>query len=52
MKPGGVLTWGIPEFVLPKEKVVKHEIENVKKFGVKIETNVIVGKTVTVDELT
>lgn len=48
---GGVLTWGIPEFVLPKEKVVKPEIENVKKLGVKIETNVVVGKTVTVDEL-
>lgn len=50
-EPGGVLTWGIPEFVLPKETVVKHEIENVKKLGVKIETNVYVGRTVTLDEL-
>lgn len=50
-EPGGVLTWGIPEFVLPKETVVKHEIENVKKLGVKIETNVYVGRTVTIDEL-
>lgn len=50
-EPGGVLTWGIPEFVLPKETVVKAEIENVKKLGVKIETNVYVGKTVTIDEL-
>lgn len=48
---GGVLVYGIPEFRLPKDTVVKHEIENVKKLGVKIETNVIVGKTVTIDEL-
>lgn len=50
-EPGGVLVYGIPEFRLPKEKVVKPEIENVKKLGVKIETNVIVGQAVTVDEL-
>ena len=50
-EPGGVLTYGIPEFRLPKQKVVKPEIENVKKLGVKIETNVIIGKSVTVDEL-
>ncbi|MCR1934052.1 NADPH-dependent glutamate synthase [Clostridium tepidum] len=50
-EPGGVLVYGIPEFRLPKETVVKHEIENVKKLGVKIETNVIVGRTVTIDEL-
>ena len=50
-EPGGVLVYGIPEFRLPKDIVVKHEIDNVKKLGVKIETNVIVGKTVTVDEL-
>lgn len=50
-QPGGVLVYGIPEFRLPKETVVKHEIENVKKLGVKIETNVIIGKTVTIDEL-
>lgn len=50
-EPGGVLVYGIPEFRLPKDKVVKTEIENVKKLGVKIETNVIIGKTVTIDEL-
>lgn len=48
---GGVLVYGIPEFRLPKETVVKHEVENVKKLGVKIETNVIVGRTVTIDQL-
>ncbi|MBR1735822.1 MAG: NAD(P)-binding protein, partial [Firmicutes bacterium] len=44
-KAGGVLQYGIPEFRLPKEKVVKVEIDNIKKLGVKIETNVIVGRT-------
>ncbi len=48
---GGVLTYGIPEFRLPKDKVVKPEVENVKSLGVKIETDVIVGKSVTIDEL-
>ena len=48
---GGVLVYGIPEFRLPKEDVVKKEIENVKALGVKIETNVVVGKSVTIDEL-
>ncbi|MDF2568454.1 MAG: gltD [Sporomusa sp.] len=48
---GGVLVYGIPEFRLPKETVVKTEIDNLKKMGVKIETNVIVGKTVTIDQL-
>ncbi|KZL93374.1 NADPH-dependent glutamate synthase [Clostridium magnum] len=48
---GGVLVYGIPEFRLPKDTVVKHEVENVKKLGVKIETNVIVGRTVKIDEL-
>jgi len=48
---GGVLVYGIPEFRLPKQKVVKAEIENVKSLGVKIETNVIIGKSVTIDEL-
>ena len=48
---GGVLVYGIPEFRLPKENVVKEEIENVLSLGVKIETNVIVGKSVTIDEL-
>ncbi|KAJ51640.1 glutamate synthase (NADPH/NADH) small chain [Clostridium tetanomorphum] len=50
-EPGGVLVYGIPEFRLPKDTVVKHEIENVKKLGVEIETDVIIGKTVTIDEL-
>lgn len=50
-EPGGVLVYGIPEFRLPKDTVVKHEIDNVKKLGVKIETNVIIGRTVTIDEL-
>ena len=50
-EPGGVLVYGIPEFRLPKEKVVKAEIDNIKKLGVKIETNVIVGRTITIDEI-
>ena len=50
-EPGGVLVYGIPEFRLPKDEVVKKEIENVKSLGVQIETNVIVGKSVTIDEL-
>ena len=50
-EPGGVLTYGIPEFRLPKLGVVRPEIENVKKLGVEIETNVIIGKSVTIDEL-
>ena len=48
---GGVLVYGIPEFRLPKEDVVKKEFENVKSLGVKIETNVVIGKATTVDEL-
>ena len=50
-QPGGVLVYGIPEFRLPKEKVVAKEIENIKSLGVKIETNVVVGKSVTIDSL-
>lgn len=50
-EPGGVLTYGIPEFRLPKHEVVRHEVENVKKLGVEIETNVIIGKSVTIDQL-
>lgn len=50
-EPGGVLVYGIPEFRLPKEKVVAKEIENVKSLGVRIETNVVIGKSVTIDEL-
>lgn len=48
---GGVLQYGIPEFRLPKDEVVAHEIENVKKLGVTIETNVFVGRSVTIKEL-
>lgn len=50
-KAGGVLEYGIPEFRLPKETVLKHEVESLKKLGVKIETNVIIGRTITIDEL-
>lgn len=48
---GGVLSYGIPEFRLPKNDVVQPEIDNVKALGVKIETNVVIGKATTVDEL-
>ena len=50
-KAGGVLEYGIPEFRLPKEKVLRHEIDAVRELGVKIETNVIVGRTITIDSL-
>lgn len=50
-EPGGVLMYGIPEFRLPKDTVVKTEIENVKKLGVTIECNVVIGKSVTIDQL-
>ncbi len=50
-EPGGVLIYGIPEFRLPKSAVVAKEIENVKALGVKIETNVVIGKAGTIDEL-
>ncbi len=50
-EPGGVLVYGIPEFRLPKGTVVKGEIENIKKLGVKIETNVVVGRTANIDKL-
>ena len=50
-EPGGVLVYGIPEFRLPKTRVVAKEIENVRSLGVKIETNVVVGKAVKIDEL-
>ena len=50
-KAGGVLEYGIPEFRLPKERVVATEIGEVRKLGVKIETDVVVGRTVTVDSL-
>ena len=48
---GGVLVYGIPEFRLPKIDVVAKEIENVKALGVKIETDVVIGKSTTIDEL-
>ncbi len=50
-KVGGVLVYGIPEFRLPKEKIVAREIDEVRRLGVEIETDVIVGRTVTVDSL-
>ncbi|MBQ5486118.1 MAG: NADPH-dependent glutamate synthase, partial [Bacteroidales bacterium] len=50
-KAGGVLEYGIPEFRLPKDTVLKREIEAVKALGVKIETDVIIGRTVTIDSL-
>lgn len=50
-KAGGVLSYGIPEFRLPKSNVVDQEIENVRSLGVRIETDVIVGKSITIDEL-
>ncbi|MBP5205776.1 MAG: NADPH-dependent glutamate synthase [Bacteroidales bacterium] len=48
---GGVLVYGIPEFRLPKKKVVNHEVENVKKLGVRFESDIVIGRTVTVDDL-
>lgn len=50
-KPGGVLSYGIPDFRLPNENVVDVEISNLEKLGVKIETNVLIGRTITVDQL-
>ena len=50
-KPGGVLQYGIPEFRLPKDKVVGSEISKLKELGIKIETNVIVGRTITIEQL-
>ncbi len=48
---GGVLVYGIPEFRLPKQKIVAKEIAKVKELGVKFETNVVIGKATTIDEL-
>ena len=50
-KLGGVLVYGIPEFRLPKEKIVAREIESLKALGVKFETDVVVGRTITIDTL-
>jgi glutamate synthase (NADPH/NADH) small chain len=47
---GGVLIYGIPEFRLPKE-IVRHEVDDLRKMGIDFQTNVVIGKTVTVDEL-
>jgi glutamate synthase (NADPH/NADH) small chain len=49
--PGGVLVYGIPEFRLPKKEVVEYEVNNVIQLGVKIETDIIIGKTISVDDL-
>ena len=48
--PGGVLVYGIPEFRLPKD-IVRQEIDGLKKIGVDVETNVVIGRTLTIDEL-
>lgn len=48
---GGVLVYGIPEFRLPKERIVAKEVEAVRKLGVEIETDVVVGRTMTIDDL-
>lgn len=50
-EPGGVLVYGIPEFRLPKRDVVAKEIENVRSLGVEIETNVVIGKSITINQL-
>ncbi|MCR4841368.1 MAG: NADPH-dependent glutamate synthase [Lachnospiraceae bacterium] len=50
-KAGGVLVYGIPEFRLPKDEVVEKEIDNIKRLGVKIETDVVIGKSTTIDQL-
>jgi glutamate synthase (NADPH/NADH) small chain len=50
-KAGGVLSYGIPEFRLPKDRVVAAEVENVKSLGVKVETDVVIGKSTTIDQL-
>ena len=50
-EPGGVLVYGIPEFRLPKKEVVEPEIQEIKDLGVKIETDVVIGKTIMIDDL-
>ncbi|MGL4688308.1 MAG: sulfide/dihydroorotate dehydrogenase-like FAD/NAD-binding protein, partial [Fusobacteriaceae bacterium] len=50
-KLGGVLTYGIPEFRLPKEKIVQKEIQQIEKLGVEFKKNIIIGKTKTIDDL-
>lgn len=48
---GGVLVYGIPSFRLPKHTVVRHEINNVEKLGAKFERDVIIGRTLSIDDL-
>ncbi len=50
-KAGGVLVYGIPEFRLPKQEIVQAEIDKLKALGVKIELNVVIGKSINIDEL-
>jgi glutamate synthase (NADPH/NADH) small chain len=50
-KAGGVLVYGIPEFRLPKEKVVAKEVENIRELGVKIVTDAVIGRSLTIDDL-
>ncbi len=50
-KPGGVLTYGVPEFRLPKDRVLKKEIDKLKNLGVKIECNMVIGKSITIEQL-
>lgn len=50
-KAGGVLVYGIPEFRLPKDTVVRHEIDAIRKLGVEIQTDVVIGKTISIDKL-
>ena len=50
-KTGGVLRYGIPEFRLPKDTVLQYEIDNLKALGVNFETNVLIGRTITIDQL-
>jgi len=50
-EPGGVLVYGIPEFRLPKYKIVEREIDSLRRLGVEFETDVIIGRTLTIDDL-
>ena len=50
-KLGGVLVYGIPEFRLPKDKIVEREIDSLRRLGVEFETDVIIGRTLTIDDL-
>lgn len=50
-KAGGVLVYGIPEFRLPKDTVVRHEVDAIRSLGVDIQTDVVIGKTITIDSM-